>query len=91
MEFNVLGPLEVVDDDRVVTLGSGRQTLLAHCLLLHRNDVVSRDRGPALADVMYAPFAQAELARLEELRQPRVMRGRTRTEAERPAPRRPHA
>lgn len=45
MEFKLLGPLEVVDGGgRIVALGSGRQTLLAHCLLLHRNDVVSRDR-----------------------------------------------
>ncbi|MCC6222848.1 MAG: winged helix-turn-helix domain-containing protein, partial [Thermoleophilia bacterium] len=155
MEFNLLGPLEVVDDGgRTVALGSGRQLLLAHCLLLQRNDVVSRDRlidalwgerppataanalqvqvhslrkrlgperivtehsgyrlrvdrgeldlerfeqlaasgrsalatgdaetaalrlreavalwrGPALADVTYEPFAQPEIARLEELR-----------------------
>ena len=35
-------------------------TLLRHALALWR--------GPALADVMYEPFAQAEAARLEELR-----------------------
>jgi predicted ATPase/DNA-binding SARP family transcriptional activator len=154
MEIRVLGPLEIVDDGRVVALGSGRQTRLLHCLLLHRNEVVSRDRlidalwgerppasapnalqvqvhalrkalgqdriategagyrlradpdevdverferlvargrcqqadgesekaaetlrealalwrGPALADVVYEPFAQSESARLEELR-----------------------
>jgi predicted ATPase/DNA-binding SARP family transcriptional activator len=144
----------VLDGGRAIALGSGRQSLLLHCLLLQRGEVVSRDRlidalwgerppataanalqvqvhslrkrlgqqriategvgyrlevepgeldldrferlvargrselgagdaeeaastlqealalwrGPALADVAYEPFAQAEIARLEELR-----------------------
>ena len=154
MEFLVLGPLQVVDDGRVVAVRAGRQTRLMSCLLLSAGEVVSRDRlidalwgerppasagnalqvlvhrlrgllgeeriatvgtgyrlelrsgeldldrferlvvrgrtelaagdaeasastlrealalwrGPALADVAYEPFAQAEIARLEELR-----------------------
>src|SRR5207248_5908243 len=43
-EFRVLGPLEIADDGRPVALGSGRQPLLLACLLLHANEVVSRDR-----------------------------------------------
>jgi predicted ATPase/DNA-binding SARP family transcriptional activator len=34
----------VVDDGRPIALGSGRQPLLLSCLLLHANEVVSRDR-----------------------------------------------
>ena len=44
MEFRILGPLEVVRDGRVLSLGSGRQLALFAALLLHRNEVVSVDR-----------------------------------------------
>src|SRR5262245_45410636 len=43
-ELLVLGPLQVVDDGRVVALGSGRQTRLLARLVLHAGEVVSRDR-----------------------------------------------
>ena len=150
MEFRLLGPLEVIEQDRLLALGGGRQRSLFAALLLHANEVVSTDRlidalwdqappltaaksiqvyvsklrkelgegrlvtrapgyvlkvdrseldlgrfeqllgearsadphaaaqklrralalwrGPALADVTYEPFFQAEIARLEELR-----------------------
>jgi predicted ATPase/DNA-binding SARP family transcriptional activator len=42
-EFRALGPLEVVDDGRPIALGSGRRPVLLVCLLLHANEVVSRD------------------------------------------------
>jgi DNA-binding SARP family transcriptional activator len=44
MEFRVLGPLEVVDEGRVLELGSGRQLALVASLLLHANEPVSVDR-----------------------------------------------
>jgi DNA-binding SARP family transcriptional activator len=44
MEFRILGPLEVVDEGRIVKLGGGKQRSLLALLLLHRNAVVSRDR-----------------------------------------------
>jgi YVTN family beta-propeller protein len=44
MEFRALGPLEVVDDGRVLQLGSGRQLALVALLLLHANESVSVDR-----------------------------------------------
>jgi DNA-binding SARP family transcriptional activator len=44
MDFRLLGPLEVVDDDRAVALGGGRQRALLAVLLLHANEVVSTDR-----------------------------------------------
>ena len=150
MEFRLLGPLQVLESDRPLPLGRGRQRALFALLLIHANEVVSTDRlidelwgatppknalkniqvyvsrlrkelgegrlvtqspgyllhvdpseldlgrferfvadadgadpqlaadnlrraleewrGPALADVAYEPFAQAEIARLEERR-----------------------
>jgi WD40 repeat protein/DNA-binding SARP family transcriptional activator len=44
MEFRILGPLEVLDQGRVVRLGEGRQRALLAMLLLHPNQVVSSDR-----------------------------------------------
>ncbi len=44
LEFRILGPLEVVDDGRVLRLGSGKQLGLVAVLLLHANEVVSVDR-----------------------------------------------
>jgi DNA-binding SARP family transcriptional activator len=44
MDFQLLGPLEVVDNDRSVALGGGRQRALLAVLLLHANEVVSTDR-----------------------------------------------
>src|SRR3954453_20927420 len=44
MEFRLLGPVEVVEHDRVLELGGGRQRALFALLLLHANEVVSADR-----------------------------------------------
>jgi DNA-binding SARP family transcriptional activator/streptogramin lyase len=44
MEFRILGPLEVVDQGRLVKLGGSKQRSLLAFLLLHPNQVVSRDR-----------------------------------------------
>jgi YVTN family beta-propeller protein len=44
MEFRLLGPLEVEDDGRLLRLGSAKQRTLLAILLLHANEVVSRDR-----------------------------------------------
>jgi YVTN family beta-propeller protein len=44
LEFRILGPLEVVDEGRVLSLGSGRQLALVGLLLLHANEPVSVDR-----------------------------------------------
>lgn len=150
MEFRVLGPLEVLEDGRILSLGGAKQRALVASLLLRANEVVSTDtlidelwgesppataakavqvyvsnlrkelgdgvlvtrspgyalllasadfdltrferwvaearevepevaaeklrealavwRGPALSDLAYEPFAQTEIARLEELR-----------------------
>ena len=43
MEFKILGPLEVVEDDRPIRLGRGREGALLALLLLRANEVVSTD------------------------------------------------
>lgn len=44
IEFRVLGPLEVVDGDRLLALGAPRQRALLAVLLVHRGEPVSADR-----------------------------------------------
>jgi len=45
MQFRVLGPVEVVDDEgRMVALGGARQRALLAALLLHANEVAPLDR-----------------------------------------------
>jgi DNA-binding SARP family transcriptional activator len=44
MEFRLLGPLEVIEQHRLLALGGGRQRSLFGVLLLHANQVVSTDR-----------------------------------------------
>ena len=44
MEFRILGPLEVVDGDRTLSLGGERQRALLALLLTRPNVVVSTDR-----------------------------------------------
>jgi len=43
VEFLILGPLEVLDDDGPLPLGGAKQRAALAILLLHRNEVVSRD------------------------------------------------
>jgi YVTN family beta-propeller protein len=44
MEFRLLGPVEVDDEGRPLVLGGAKQRALLAILLLHANEVVSRDR-----------------------------------------------
>jgi DNA-binding SARP family transcriptional activator len=44
MQFRLLGPVEVEDQGRLLPLGSAKQRALLAILLLHANEVVSRDR-----------------------------------------------
>jgi predicted ATPase/DNA-binding SARP family transcriptional activator len=44
MQYRILGPLEVEDDGGPVELGGPKQQALLACLLLHRNEVVPRER-----------------------------------------------
>jgi DNA-binding SARP family transcriptional activator len=40
VEFRVLGPLEVLDDDEALALGGAKQRALLAILLLNANEVV---------------------------------------------------
>jgi DNA-binding SARP family transcriptional activator/ABC-type oligopeptide transport system substrate-binding subunit len=44
LEFRILGPLEVLEGDRILPLGGEKQRATLAMLLLHRNAVVSRGR-----------------------------------------------
>jgi DNA-binding NarL/FixJ family response regulator/DNA-binding SARP family transcriptional activator len=44
VEYRILGPLEVVDDGTAVALGTIKERVVLAVLLLHANEVVSRDR-----------------------------------------------
>jgi DNA-binding SARP family transcriptional activator len=44
VEYRILGPLEVADESGAVALGTVKERLVLAVLLLHSNEVVSRDR-----------------------------------------------
>src|ERR1700677_2707347 len=44
LAFRILGPLEVVDQERSVALGGSKQRALLAILLLRRGEVISSDR-----------------------------------------------
>ena len=44
MEFKILGPLDVIEGERVVDLAGAKQRALLAMLLLHANEVVSAAR-----------------------------------------------
>jgi YVTN family beta-propeller protein len=50
LEFRILGPLEVLDDDRRIELGGARQRAVLAILVLHRGETVSVDR---IVDLMW--------------------------------------
>jgi DNA-binding SARP family transcriptional activator len=60
MEFRILGPLEIVEHRRVLTLGGGRQRCLVAMLMLHANEVVSSDR---LMDALWPETPPATVAK----------------------------
>src|SRR5688500_12600007 len=50
MQYGLLGPLEVRDGSRTISLPRGRQRVLLAVLLLHANETLSSDR---LIDAMW--------------------------------------
>jgi YVTN family beta-propeller protein len=55
MDFRMLGPLQVLDGERVLDVGGGKQRSVLALLLLHANEVVSSDR---LIDELWPPDEQ---------------------------------
>src|SRR5262245_42402337 len=60
VEFRLLGPLEVVEHDRPLALGGGKQRSLFALLLLHANEVVSKER---LIDELWGESPPATVAK----------------------------
>jgi YVTN family beta-propeller protein len=61
MQFRILGPLEVVEQGRTLSLGGGQQLALFALLLLHANEVVSTDR---LVDELWGERPPATAAKI---------------------------
>ena len=61
VQFRMLGPLELVDGERTVALGGGRQRTLLLALLLHANEVVSSD---GLIETLWGERPPASAAKL---------------------------
>src|SRR3954462_7343503 len=60
MEFRILGPLEVLDEGRVVVLGGSKQRALLALLLLHANETLTADR---LIDGLWGEHPPASAAK----------------------------
>jgi DNA-binding SARP family transcriptional activator len=61
MDFRLLGPLTVADDDRELTLGGGKQRALLALLLTHPNEALSSDR---LIDELWGAEAPPTAAKM---------------------------
>jgi DNA-binding SARP family transcriptional activator len=64
MEFRLLGPLEVLADDRALQLAGGKQRALLALLLLHPNETVSADR---LIDELWGDSPPASAAKIVQV------------------------
>src|SRR3954454_4334179 len=60
MEFRILGPLEVLDEGRVIVLGGSKQRALLALLLLHANETLTPDR---LIDELWGEHPPATAAK----------------------------
>jgi len=72
MDFRLLGPLEVVDDEHPLALGGVKQRLVLAILLLHANEVVSTDR---LLEGLWGAAPPATAAKSIQLYVSRLRRG----------------
>jgi YVTN family beta-propeller protein len=61
VRYRLLGPLEISDGDRPLSLGEGRQRSVLTLLLLHRNEAVSSDR---LIDALWGDRPPATAAKV---------------------------
>ena len=72
MEFRILGPLEVVEEGRVLTLGGSRQRALLVLLLTRANEVVST--GRLIDELLGITCAQVRLERASSTTSPSSVR-----------------
>jgi DNA-binding SARP family transcriptional activator len=82
VEFRVLGPLEVRDNDEPLTLGGAKQRALLAILLLNANEVVSSDRlidelWGAGAPLTAAKSLQVHVSNLRKVLEPARERGQS--------------
>ncbi len=71
MDFRILGPLEVLDEGRAVTLGGSKQRALLALLLLHANETLSTDR---LIDELWGEHPPASAEKAVQVRISRLRR-----------------
>jgi DNA-binding SARP family transcriptional activator len=64
MDFRILGPLEVLDEGRAITLGGAKQRALLALLLLHANETLSTDR---LIDELWGEHPPANAAKTVQM------------------------
>jgi len=83
VDFRILGPLEVVEDGRALQLGGPKQRALLALLLLHADNVVTRDR---LIDELWhgEPPAAAETTLRSHISRLRSTLGASRLLSKRP-------
>jgi DNA-binding SARP family transcriptional activator/tetratricopeptide (TPR) repeat protein len=60
MDFRILGPLEILDEGRPVSLGGGKQRALLALLVLHANETLTTDR---LIDALWGEGPPATAAK----------------------------
>jgi YVTN family beta-propeller protein len=71
MDFRILGPLEVLDEERLLDVGGGKQRSILALLLMNANEVVSSDRlidelWPDAPPPTAAKIVQAHVSRLRK-------------------------
>ena len=64
MDFRILGPLEVLDEGRAITLGGSKQRALLALLLLHPNETLATDR---LIDELWGERPPARAAKTVQM------------------------
>ena len=69
MDFGILGPLEVLDEDRAVALAGDRQRALLGLLLIHVNETLSTER---LVDELWGDGAPASATKTVQVRVSRL-------------------
>jgi SARP family transcriptional regulator, regulator of embCAB operon len=71
MDVRILGPLEVLDEGRVITLGGSKQRALLALLVLHANETLSTDR---LIDELWGEHPPANAAKTVQMQISRLRR-----------------